>query len=327
MTYRAAPSAAAKGGISAPHADVYERITDTIITAIEVGAGKWRMPWHAKAGMGTDMPVSVAGRSYRGLNVVALWGASIAKGYDSNVWGTYKAWSEAGAQVKKGEKSTLAVYWNKIRNKKFPAPGEREFIMFAKGFFLFNAEQVDNYTPKQITVASIGERIATAEQFFASIPAEVRHGGGQAYCSRLTGHIQMPVFESFESPEDYYSTRGHETGHWSGHESRLNREFGKRFGDNAYAAEELVAELTAAFLCAHLKISNEPRPDHAQYLSHWLEMLGSDKKAIFTAASKAQAAADYLIALSTAGEAGSGKTTDTADEGEEEGEEELLLAA
>jgi antirestriction protein ArdC len=111
----------------------------------------------------------------------------------------------------------------------------------------------------------------------------------------------MPTFEQFKTPVDYYATRGHETTHATGHVNRCNREFGKRFGDSAYAFEELVAELGAAYLCAHLELANEPRADHAAYVNNWLTVLKGDKKAIFTAASQAQKAVDWII--NTAGDA------------------------
>jgi antirestriction protein ArdC len=108
----------------------------------------------------------------------------------------------------------------------------------------------------------------------------------------------LPLFESFRDAESYYATLLHELTHWTRHEKRLNREFGrKRWGDSGYAAEELVAELGAAFLCADLGVTPEPREDHAAYLASWLEVLKSDKRAIFTAAAHAQRAADFLHGL------------------------------
>ncbi len=126
------------------------------------------------------------------------------------------------------------------------------------------------------------------------IESNIRAESGPREVRTLT----LPPFAAFFSPMDYYSTRAHETGHWTGVASRCGRELGKRFGDNAYSMEELVAELTAAFTMAHMGLSSEPRPDHAQYIASWLRVLKADKRAIFTAASKAQQAADYLIGLS-----------------------------
>src|SRR5439155_9518281 len=125
--------------------------------------------------------------------------------------------------------------------------------------------------------------------------SDVRHGGNRAYYSPSSDHIQMPPFQAFTEGPAYYSTLAHEHTHWTGKADRCDRQLGKRFGDNAYAAEELIAELGAAFVCAHLGLSTEPREDHAKYIQSWLKVLRSDKRAIFTAASKAQQAADYLI--------------------------------
>ena len=138
------------------------------------------------------------------------------------------------------------------------------------------------------------ERIAQAEAFVANTKAEVRYGGNRAYYTATGDYIQLPPFEAFRDGAGYYSTLGHEATHWSGAKSRLNRDIANRFGSSAYAAEELIAELGAAFLCSALKLSNEPRVDHASYVAHWLELLRRDKRAIFAAASKAQQAVDWM---------------------------------
>src|SRR5258708_33530593 len=142
------------------------------------------------------------------------------------------------------------------------------------------------------------ERIAHAEAFFQAIRADVRNGGNRAYYSPDSDHSQMPPFQAFKENVSYYSTLAHEHTHWTASAARCDRQLGKRFGDNAYAAEELIAELGAAFTCAHLGLSTEPRADHAAYIDSWLKVLKADKRAIFTAASKAQQATDYIIQMS-----------------------------
>jgi antirestriction protein ArdC len=139
------------------------------------------------------------------------------------------------------------------------------------------------------------ERIDQADAFFRAIGSDLRHGGNQAYYSPSGDYVQMPPFAAFRESISYYSVLAHEHTHWTASAARCNRELGKRFGDNAYAAEELIAELGAAFTCAHLGLSTEPREDHAQYLQSWLRVLKADKRAIFTAASKAQQATDWMI--------------------------------
>ena len=140
------------------------------------------------------------------------------------------------------------------------------------------------------------ERIEKADAFFQAINASVRHGGNRAYYAPDSDHIQMPPFQAFREGIAYYSTLAHEHTHWTAPTARCDRQLGKRFGDNAYAAEELIAELGAAFTCAHLGLSTEPREDHAQYIQSWLKVLKAGTRAIFTAASKAQHATDWLIA-------------------------------
>jgi antirestriction protein ArdC len=280
--------------------DVYARVTSQIVNAIEQGVSNWRMPWHT-LGKFAFSPVNVTTRKpYRGINTLCLWAAAQAKGYERGEWGTYRQWQERGAQVRKGERATLVVFWKFANNAAetddgddTPKSGSR--LLFTRGYSVFNAAQVDGYTPKADAETSIEQRIEQAEVFFHSINARVVHQGNRAFYSPADDTITLPSFSAFFTAMDYYSTRAHETGHWSSRADRCNRELGKRFGDNAYSVEELIAELTAAFTLAHLGLSSQPRPDHAQYIASWLRVLKADRRAIFTAASKAQQAADYLI--------------------------------
>jgi antirestriction protein ArdC len=276
--------------------DIYQRVTDAIIRQLEAGAGEWRMLWHSKH----LMPRSIRGPAYRGINVPILWIAAQDKGYTSPVWGTYKAWAEKGAQVRKGEKATTIVFWKDYSGIKAESEDELERRFVARGYYVFNAEQVDGYpiTATELHPRLPGiARIAEAETFFAGLGSVVQHGGHIACYVPSRDLIRMPPFADFHEPEGYYSVLGHEHIHWTGAKHRLDRDFGKRYGDQASAYEELTAELGAAFLCAVLGISNEPRPDHAQYLQHWLTILKENKRAIFTAASGAQRAVDYLMEL------------------------------
>ena len=286
---------------STPQRDVYRKVTDAIINAIEQGVGTWRMPWHT-SGRYAFSPINVASKkAYRGINTVCLWAAAQSKGYERGEWATYQQWQDKGGQVRKGEKATLVVFWKFANDasetddgEDTPRAGSR--LLFTRGYSVFNVAQVDGYTPKTDGETPIQARIASAEEFFSRINARVIHTGNRAFYSPDTDSITLPPFAAFFTPMDYYSTRGHETGHWTSASSRCDRQLGKRFGDNAYSVEELVAELTAAFTLAHLGLSSEPRPDHAQYIASWLKVLRADKRAIFTAASKAQQATDWLIA-------------------------------
>lgn len=296
--------------------DVHEAVTNQIIAAIEAGAGEWKMPWH-RSGGALSRPVNIAStEAYRGVNVLALWVAAEARGYASNVWGTYRQWQAAGGQVRKGEKGSLVVFYKELRFRTEDGGaddsgddgigGTVEKRLFARASTVFNAAQVDGWqSPAEPEAPEPVEfdLIAQAEAFVAGTGADIRHGGDRAFYRPSSDHIQMPPRETFvgtdtSTPvEAYYSTLLHELVHLSGARHRLNRQFGQRFGDEAYAAEELVAELGAAFLCADLEVSLVPRPDHAAYVSNWLTVLKSDKKAIFTAASKAQQAVSYLEGL------------------------------
>lgn len=285
---------------------IYDTITTSIVTAIERGAGKWIMPWHGR-GAGAGMPVNAAtGRGYQGANVVALWCQAQAKGYASPVWATYRQWQELGAQVRKGERATAGIKWKEIEDKRRPADDTEGAprCLIGLGFSLFNAAQVDGYNAAPIAGEDTTEkfgRIERAELIARATGASITHDGSRAFYRPSTDQVVMPDRFRFtgtatsSAQECYYSTLFHELSHWTGLESRCNRNLRGRFGDEAYAAEELVAELSAAFICVRLTITNEPRPDHAQYLASWLKVLKNDNRAIFTAASQAQKACDFIV--------------------------------
>jgi len=281
--------------------DVYQRVTQQIVEGMERGAGDWKMPWHQTAGE-TFVPINAQSKKpYRGINILSLWAAAEERGFNTNLWATYKQWQELGANVRKAEKATLIVFWKfsdlgideDSRDEERREESRRSVL--ARGYSVFNADQVDGFTSPEMPAIPDVERVQTAEDFFSTLGADIRQGGNRACYSPGTDHIQMPRFEVFQSAIAYYSTLAHESTHWTGAAQRLNRELSTRFGGEAYAAEELIAELGAAFLCAELGLSNEPRPDHAAYVASWLRVLKNDKRAIFTAASKAQEAVDYML--------------------------------
>jgi antirestriction protein ArdC len=286
--------------------DVYSKITDQIVAELEKGVRPWLKPWNAEHAEGRiTRPLRANGIPYRGINVVMLWSAAMAKGYAAPQWMTYRQALELNANVRKGEQGSLVVYASKItRTETDDGTGEESErdIPFMKGYTVFNVEQIEGlpaqFYPKPEPRSEELLRIARAEGFFAATKAVIRHSGTQAYYSISSDHVQMPPFEIFRDAESYYATLAHESTHWTRHEKRLNREFGrKRFGDEGYAMEELVAELGSAFLCADLELTPELRDDHASYLASWLKVLKSDPRAIFTAASHAQRAADFLNGL------------------------------
>ena len=289
--------------------DVYERVTARIVADLEQGVRTWLKPWSVEHTAGKiSRPLRHNGTPYRGINVLLLWGEAMARGYVAPLWMTYKQAQELNAQVRKGERGALVVYADTIRKTEQDDKGEnveRE-IPFMKGYTVFNVEQIDglpeHYYAKPVAPLPVAERIAEAERFIGHTGAAIQHGGNQAYYAPAYDRIQLPPFEAFWDRESYYATALHELTHWTRHKSRLERDFGRqRFGDEGYAREELVAELGAAFLCADLGITPEPRDDHAAYLGHWLAVLKSDKRAIFQAAAHAQRAADYLHGLQEIG--------------------------
>jgi len=274
------------------HAELLATITESITAKIEAGAGKWEMPWATIAGAGARN--AVTGVAYRGLNVLWLAMTSEEQGWDLPTWATYKQWASIGAQVRRGEKGTHLVKWVTVQDKARP-DSEKARKLVPSTFTVFSSAQVDNYTPPATEERDTPDRIDAAEIFFATIGAVVQVGGDKACYRPGTDEIAIPDLVQFTDAPAYYSTLAHEHGHWTGHTSRLARDLSGRFGSDAYAVEELVAELTAAFVCGHLGLSQAPRPDHAAYIAGWLRVLRADTGAISVAATKAQAAYDYLL--------------------------------
>jgi antirestriction protein ArdC len=282
--------------------NAYETITASIVEAIEAGAGPYKMPWHTVAGVANSPINLISRKAYRGINTLVLGSAAMSKGYHSGEWATYKQWQERGAQVRKGEKSTPVVFWKFFDQGRKPGeategdPGGSEkkavSIPMARLYSVFNAAQTDGYVAPPEPVINREARIADCEAFVQALGASVQHGGNRAFYSPAADTVTMPPFERFIDSTAYYSVLAHELTHWTG--PRLERNLTGRFGSESYAVEELVAELGAAFTCARLGIATEPRRDHAPYIASWLRVLKGDSRAIFTAASQAQRACDWM---------------------------------
>ncbi|MCP5299083.1 MAG: DUF1738 domain-containing protein [Chromatiaceae bacterium] len=291
---------------SSPRTDVYTRVTDKIIADLEQGVRPWMKPWNADHAAGRiTKPLRHNGQPYNGINILMLWSAAVSEGFSAPIWMTFRQAKELGGHVRKGEKGELVVYANTItRTETDTASGEEidQAIPFMKGYTVFNVDQIEglpsHYYQLAEPVLDPVQRIDHVESFFAATGAEIRHGGNMAYYTITDDYIQMPPFESFRDAESYYATLAHETTHWTRHGSRLERDFGrKRFGDEGYAREELVAELGSAFLSADLGLTPEVRDDHSAYIESWLKVLKGDKRAIFSAAAHAQRAVDFLNEL------------------------------
>jgi antirestriction protein ArdC len=286
--------------------DVYSKITDKIVADLEQGVRPWMRPWNADHAAGRiTRPLRHNGIPYKGINVIMLWSASVMKGYACPLWLTFKQALELGGNVRKGETGELVVYADRITRTETNDKGEeaeRE-IPFLKGYTVFNAEQCENlpahYTAKaEPPTLTPLQRIEAADHFFAATGADIRHGGTRAFYAEGPDYVQMPPFETFRDAESYAATLGHECVHWTKHGKRLARDMGRvKHGDEGYAREELVAELGSAFLCADLGITPETREDHAAYIASWVAVLKGDKRFIFSAASHAQRAVDYLHGL------------------------------
>ncbi len=284
------------------YTDLATAVTQQLVAQIETGPGTWRMPWHTVPGLFDVRNASTSNR-YRGANVVALALEAIEAEHPTGWWSTYRQWSDLGAQVRKSERSTRIVKWVPAkRNDADPAPAghgadDDQRTLVPRVYSVFNAAQVDGWTPPAPPAATEIERDALADSFIGHTGAEITYGHNHAAFLPAADRIELPAPEQFANTEALYSTTCHELTHWTGHTSRLGRDLTGRFGDDAYAAEELVAELGSAIACAHLGIAPTPRDDHASYLAHWLRILDADPKALFAVAAKAQAAVDYLDSL------------------------------
>jgi antirestriction protein ArdC len=285
---------------------VYDTITTAILAAAEDNPGTPKLPWHTNAGQPLHMPSNaVTKNTYRGINIVSLWVTAEVRGYGQPIYATYRQWAQLGAQVRKGEKSTAVIFYKEFDTEPDAnTPDDDGKRRMARSSSVFNCQQVDGFdAPAETPNLGPVERTAAFDAFVTSTGAIIAHGGERAFYRPSIDSITMPDEHRFcgtgtmTRDEGYMSVLAHELGHWSGAPHRLDRTFGKRFGDAAHVAEEIVAELTAALICAELGICSEPRPDHAQYIAHYLKLLRADNRAIFTAAAQAAKAVDYLKGL------------------------------
>jgi antirestriction protein ArdC len=284
----------------APKVDGYQVITDKIVAALEAGTVPWRKPWKSVGGFG---PTSLStGNEYRGINHLMLSMESMARGYSSLYWGTYKQIESLGGQVQKGQKGTQVVLWKPFEKE---VDGKKERYLMMRLFSVFNVEQADWPEGSKLPAAPVKPEskfspVEAAEAIANGMPQrpEIKHGGDRAFYSPLLDYVGMPNRESFASAEGYYGTLFHELVHSTGHESRVGREGIEAnnisFGSATYSKEELVAEMGAAYLCAEAGI--EPQIDqNAAYIASWLKVLKGDKKFVVSAAAGAGKATDFIL--------------------------------
>ncbi len=277
--------------------DLYSEVTTRILAELETGCAPWIKPWSATPGR--NHPHNAASnRPYSGCNVVLLWMAQQRQQWATPRFLTFNQAQELGGSVRKGEHGTKVYFVKKLEVKGKEGEEATRIIPMLREYTVFNVAQCEGLPqPKPITPQNKDARDSLADEFLSSTRADIREGNGEAYYVPSQDFISLPSFAAFKSADCFYGTAFHELGHWTGHKQRLDRREGMegRFGNRAYAAEELIAELSAAFLCAEFDMDGELR--HAGYIKSWIELLKNDARAFFTAASKAQAAADYLRGL------------------------------
>jgi antirestriction protein ArdC len=279
--------------------DLYTGVSARIVAELEAGAAPWTKPWSATPGANTPCN-ALTNRPYSGCNVVLLWMAQTA-GYAVPRFLTFKQALELGGNVRKGERGTKVYFVKQLQVRDAADEAEATRVVpVMREYTVFNVDQCEKLpqritSPGEFKPRNSDQRDATIDDFLADSGANIREGFGEAYYRPSDDVIRLPRFEAFKNAAHFYSTAFHEMGHWTGHKSRLARDLRQRFGDRAYAAEELVAELCSAFLCAEFSIDGDLR--HAGYIQNWIGLLKADSRAFFTACSKAQAAADYLRSL------------------------------
>lgn len=276
--------------------DAYQVITDRIIKKLESGIIPWHKPW---SGGIEAMPKNlVSNKAYQGINTILLG----LQEYDSPYWLTFKQAQERGGHVRKGEKGSPCIFWKTYEKETENPEGEIENskIWVLRYYTVFNADQCEGIDAPKIEIPTFpdNERIEKAEGIVAGMPNKptITFGGNGAFYSLSEDKVNVPDFYRFEKNQEYYSTLFHELAHSTRHGKRLNRDaVPHAIGSKEYAKEELVAEITATFICGHCGIENQTLDNSAAYIQGWLKALRNDKKMIVMAAAKAQKAANYIL--------------------------------
>jgi len=285
--------------------DIRAEITNTIVNMLEQGTGEWERPWTTLGVKGLPRNFE-SGRAYTGVNVLLFWHAAKTRGYERNEWLTFRQAQSVGGNVRKGAKGVMGMFYKTVECQNEAGDGAEmeeggRRIPMLKPFWVFNVADIENLpasaVPQPATPAKVFEPVEAAEQLLRASGAQILVGGDRACYTVASDTVRMPGRERFAKAADYYAIAAHELVHWTGHPERLARTFGKRFGDQAYAFEELVAELGSAFVCADVGLEDYTLHGHANYLGSWLRVLRADKTAIFTAARHASAAHALITSL------------------------------
>jgi antirestriction protein ArdC len=292
--------------------DMHREITDKILAQLKTGVAPWRKPWSERVGAhGSVMPRNaVTGRFYSGVNVLLLWSHAEVQGWGPR-WLTFKQAKAAGGTVRSGEHGLAVIFVKKllVKDDKKEDPKAKKSIGFLRAYTVFNVAQCDGLPDSVLGVGEARQhapvnpdgRDADLDAFVTATEIPVRERGARAQYAPSLDVIDMPAFEAFVGAHPYYSTLFHEMGHATGHEKRLNRSLKGKFGDREYAAEELIAELTSAFVCAEWGIDMGEAP--AAYVDHWVSLLSEKETAIVTAASAATKAVEWMRGAVSAEEA------------------------
>ncbi|APZ95861.1 ArdC family protein [Fuerstiella marisgermanici] len=282
--------------------DIYQEVTDRILELMDAGTVPWRSPIRRRGGDG--WPRNLQSRKpYRGVNVFLLAVEAMQRGFSSDYWLTFKQALAKGGNVRKGETSSLVVLWKQIE-KEDKETGEKTNPPVLRHYNVFNAEQCDGIDPPDVAKPDPNtppfEPLKAAEDIITGYceGPDVKFKGTQALYRPSTDQVVMPEPDRFESPESYYATLFHEISHSTGHSSRLNRGLDTNltaFGSPDYSREELVAEMSAAFLAATAGISESTIQPAASYIDNWRKQLKGDKRLVIKAAGAAQKAADWIL--------------------------------
>ncbi len=277
--------------------DMRQTITDQIIHIIEQGLAKGETMWDTtvKFGLPTNYQTK---RPYNGINILVLTSEAVKRGYSRNEWLTFKQAQALGAKVNKGAKGVMGVFF-KMMDRKEPKTEDDKIPMMSP-FWVFNVDEITGLPEVSEVQRFEFDPIDEAERILGASGASITWLGIRAFYRPSTDEIYMPDRDRFSSAANAYAVALHELTHWTGHESRMNRDYGKMTKIDRYAFEELVAELGAAYLVAHLGIKGSKLENHADYLQHYLTILKEDKGAIFTAARMASQAFDFILKLATA---------------------------
>ncbi|MFD3240633.1 ArdC family protein [Rahnella perminowiae] len=286
-------SGSSKTKFSRTTTDIYQTVTDSIISALETGVKPWSCPWQHVPGMSGLPSNYTTGAAYSGMNIMLLWCSASEQGFNDSRWMTYKQAKAEGGQVRKGEHGTTAIFYTILEREN--DEGETDYIPMLKTFTVFNVEQIDGLplNDEAVFPAETFEPLPQAEALFRNSGATIIEKGQNAFFAPSTDEIHLPERRLFSDAVNFYATGLHELVHWSGAKSRLNREMKGKFGSEGYAFEELIAELGSAFLVADLGIAGEVQ--HESYIASWLKALKNDKRYIFKAASAASKAHRYLM--------------------------------